>query len=386
MDNTDALIAIGAFFLLGLTADEIGRRTALPRVTLLMVAGAVIGKAGLDLVPDLLEAAYEFLATAALTMIAFVLGGGLTPGRLRARGRAILVVSGMVALASLAAVGAGLWAAGLPVALAALLGGIATATDPAAVTDVVREEGARGRFPDLLLGTVAVDDAWGLILFSLVLAGLSAAAGLGAGEAMLTGLHEIGGAVAVGLGIGLPAAALTGRIRPGAPTQAEGLGVVFLCAGLAALFEVSVLLAGMIAGAAVSNLARHHTRPLHEIERVQWPFLVLFFLLAGASVELSGVAAALLPFALFLALRALGRLAGGWLGGRLSGLPAAERQWLGPALLPQAGVAVGMALVAAEHFPEHRDTLVAVAVASTVVFEVVGPVLTRLALRRVARG
>jgi Kef-type K+ transport system membrane component KefB len=319
-------------------------------------------------------------------MIAFVLGGGLTPGRLRARGRAILVVSGMVALASLAAVGAGLWAAGLPVALAALLGGIATATDPAAVTDVVREEGARGRFPDLLLGTVAVDDAWGLILFSLVLAGLSAAAGLGAGEAMLTGLHEIGGAVAVGLGIGLPAAALTGRIRPGAPTQAEGLGVVFLCAGLAALFEVSVLLAGMIAGAAVSNLARHHTRPLHEIERVQWPFLVLFFLLAGASVELSGVAAALLPFALFLALRALGRLAGGWLGGRLSGLPAAERQWLGPALLPQAGVAVGMALVAAEHFPEHRDTLVAVAVASTVVFEVVGPVLTRLALRRVARG
>ena len=87
---------------------------------------------------------------------------------------------------------------------------------------------------------------------------------------------------------------------------------------------------------------------------------------------------------LFLVLRVVGRLAGGFVGARLAGVPASEVHWYGPALLPQAGVAVGMALVASEQFPEWASAIMAFTIASTVVFEIIGPPVTLMAIRRVA--
>ncbi|MEM7528199.1 MAG: cation:proton antiporter [Pseudomonadota bacterium] len=377
-------LTLGVFFLLGLLADEIGRRTVLPRVTILMLTGAGLGEAGLDMVPREIEGAYDFLAATALTMIAFLLGGGLTAERLSGSGSRILIVSACVVIASFAAVALGLLLAGLSLALALMLAAISTATDPAAVTDVIRQARARGPFVDLLKSTVAIDDAWGLIVFSLVLAILGGLGGGGAGQVLWDAARELGGALLVGLGIGLPAAMLTGRIRPGEPTRTEALGTVFLIAGLAGFFGASTLLAGIVTGAVIANLAQHHTRPFHEIERMEWPFLVLFFLLAGATIDASALRTAVLTLGLYVGLRTLGRLLGGWAGGTACGLSGRERLWLGPSLLPQAGVAVGMAIVGGEHFPEHREALVATAAASTVFFEMVGPIATRIALRKTA--
>jgi len=376
------LLTIGGLLLVGLVTDQLGRRTHLPRVTLLILFGIALGPSGLDLLPAAVEDWYEFLASAALTMVAFLLGGRLSWSRLRGNGRQILAVSFAVVGTTVVLVGGGLLALGVPVALALLLAGIATATAPAATQDVVRQAGARGPFTDTLLGVVAIDDAWGLILFGLILVALKAVAGDGAGLMLLHGLWELGGSVVVGVAIGLPAAYLTGRLQAGEPTQVEALGLVFICAGLAIWAGASFLLAGMIAGAIVVNLASHHQRPFHEIERIEWPFMVLFFVLAGATLELDQLRDIGLIGGGYIVLRTLSRLLGGWLGGRWSGLPAVQRRWIGAALMPQAGVAVGMALVAGNHFPELRETIVAVTIGSTVVFELIGPVLTQSALRQ----
>jgi len=198
------------------------------------------------------------------------------------------------------------------------------------------------------------------------------------------GLWELGGAAIVGLGLGVPAAYLTGRLRTGEPIQGEALGLVFLCAGLAIWLEVSFLLAGMIAGATVVNLAKHHRRPFHEIEHIEWPFMLLFFVLAGASFETYHLAEIGVIGVAYIGLRTLSRVIGGWLGGALAGLPEIERRWIGLALMPQAGVALGMALVADHHLPDQRDTILAVTIASTIVFEIFGPIMTQIALKRVA--
>ena len=100
MDIHFALLVIGGLFLLGLLADTVGRRTRIPRVTLLLLLGVGLGPAGFDLLPSALRDWYEFLAVAALTMVAFVLGGGLTSERLRAHGREILTISVAVVLCS----------------------------------------------------------------------------------------------------------------------------------------------------------------------------------------------------------------------------------------------------------------------------------------------
>jgi Kef-type K+ transport system membrane component KefB len=314
--------------------------------------------------------------------VAFVLGGRLTGGMLRARGREILAVSLAVVGATITVVAGGLMLLGVAAPLALLLAAVATATDPAATQDVVRQTGASGPFTDRLLGVVAIDDAWGLIAFGLILIAAASLDGAPPADAALDAAQEFGGALAVGVVVGLPAAALTGRLRPGEPMQLEALGIVFLCAGLALWVGASFLLAGMLAGALVANLARHHDRPFHEIENLEWPFLVLFFLLAGASLDLAALEHVGLIGAAYIVLRLAARLAGGVLGARLAAMPRAEGAWSGAALTPQAGIAVGMALVAAHRFPDFGDALVTIAVATTVVFELIGPLLTRLALSR----
>ena len=197
---------------------------------------------------------------------------------------------------------------------------------------------------------------------------------------MTVGLKEVGGAIALGLAIGLPAAYATGRIDPGEPTLAEALGIVLVCAGLSLWLEVSFLLAGMTAGAVIVNLARHHEYPFHEIEHISWPFLIVFFVLAGASVDAGALADSGLLAAAFIVLRMAGRVVGGWIGGRLGGLSRKDSALVGIALTPQAGVALGMVLVAGQAVPDIAEGILVTTVAATRFFELLGPLLTRFAL------
>ena len=386
MEEYQIFLAIGVALLCGLLADELGRRTPLPRVTVLILLGVLAGESFLGIVPSGLNELYDFLAAIALTMVAFLLGGRLSLGTLNGHGKEILLVSLSVVSITVLLVGVGLVLLGVPFEMAIVLAGIATATAPAATQDVVKQTGAKGPFTDTLLGIVAIDDAWGLMLFSFLLVAAAGTSGQVTPEVWYGGLRDIGVAVAVGVGIGLPAAHLTGRLKDGEPIQSEALGVVFLCAGTALWLEVSFLLAGIAAGATVVNVARHHARPFHEIEHVEWPFMVLFFVLAGATLNLGSLQAIGWMGASYMVLRMVARYAGGWLGSSMAGSAQLTRHWIGLALVPQAGVALGMALVAGEHLPQYRESLLAIAVGTTVLFEIVGPVLTRVALKKVGES
>ena len=379
-ESAKTLIMLGGVLLLGFLTDGIGRRTRLPRVTLLLLFGVAIGPSGFDLLAELPESWFSNISSMALVMVGFLLGGKLTLPSLRKHGGLVIWISVAVVAVTAFVTLIGLLAIGAPLALAALLGAIATATAPAAAADVVQEMKATGRFSRTLLGVVAVDDAWGLVLFSVALSfahTLGGSSGLGA---LRAGAWEIGGAVVVGVALGIPMAYLTGRIRPGEPTLAEALGAVFLCGGLAMWFGVSFLLAAMVLGAMVANLAAHHGRPFHAIEGIDWPFMILFFVFAGASLEPEALLQLGTLGTAYVVLRVIGRLLGGWMGGTLAHAPPVLRRWMGAALMPQAGVAVGMALVAVERFPEFGPRILSVVIASTVLFEIFGPMMTRKAL------
>ena len=197
-------------------------------------------------------------------------------------------------------------------------------------------------------------------------------------------LREIGGAVLLGLAIGLPAAYLTGRIRPGQPMLIEALGLVFLCGGLAIMLEVSFLIAAMVLGAVIANLAKHHDYPFHAIEGIEWPFMVIFFVLAGASLEIDALKELGMLGVIYILSRITGKYIGSMIGCSVSGAGSQINRWMGPALLPQAGVAIGMALVASEHFPVYAQTLLTIVISSTIFFEIIGPVFTRMALSKVS--
>ena len=384
MDNLVlSYLTIGAIFLVGLLIDNIGQYLRLPRVTLLLIVGFVAGPSLLDLLPDLGDIWFRAVTEIALMMIGFLLGGHLTRTTLRRRGRRVLVVSITVVLATAMIVSLSAWLAGASLALAMILGAVATATDPAATEDVVQESRARGPFSDTLLGIVAIDDAWGVILFSLILAFASALNGGGEPTQFLAhGLWEVGGALLLGIVLGVPMAYLTGRIHAGEPTLVEALGFVLLCGGIALYLEVSYILAAMTMGVVVVNVARHHDRPFHAIEGIEWPFKLLFFLLAGASLELNALVAVGGIGLVYLLTRIAGRIVGASLGTVAAGKNSIPGHWVGLALLPQAGVAIGMALTASEAIPAIKDVLMPIVIGTTVLFELAGPVMTKMALRR----
>lgn len=375
---------LGGLLLLGLLAEWTASKLPIPRVSVLIVLGVAVGPIGFDLLPEAREQWFPLVSAVALVMVGFLIGGEFTSDRLRELGARSAVVALVQAVATAVVVAGGLLAIGVEARLALPLAGVATATAPAAVVGVVQESGRRGPFSRLLLAIVAIDDAIALIVFSLLLATVGLLGGVGGSGAdpLWTALQEIGGGIALGAALGVPAAFLTGRLQPGRPVLEETLGLVLLCAGLGVWLEVSYLLAAVVMGTVVANLASHHERPFREIEGVEWPFLVVFFLLAGATLELSALTAVGVVGAAYLLLRTLGKLGGAWVGMRLVGASRSNARWLGVALLPQAGVALGLALLAEQQLPDVGRDVLAIVVGATVVFELVGPFGTRLALQR----
>jgi len=380
-DFSTIFFTLGGLFLLGLITDLIGRNTPLPRVSLLMLFGFLIGPSMLNLLPDIGQNWFPAVADMALVMIGFLLGGRLTRSFFRQSGRQVIWISLMDVVVTAIIVTTGLLLSGQSLIVALLLGAIAPATAPAATLDVVKETGAKGPFASILLGVVGMDDIWGIIFFTLMLSVAMAVSGTqGVMPVIAVGLWDLGGAILLGLALGAPMALLTGRIRPGEPTLVEALGFVFLCAGIALWMDVSFLLAAMVMGMVVANLAKHHARPFHAINGIEWPFLTLFFALSGASLQLWTLlhTGGLLLF--YIVLRILGRLFGATLGAIFSKSPPQVRKHMWLALMPQAGVALGMALYASQRFPELGELLLPVVISATILFEIFGPIMARRAL------
>ena len=136
-------------------------------------------------------------------------------------------------------------------------------------------------------------------------------------------------------------------------------------------------------GCVIANRAKHHKYPFHALEGVESIFLVIFFVLAGVMLDLEALMKVGVLGAAYVLSRAVGKCLGGWLGGKVAGVDPLTKNWIGLAMLPQAGVAIGMALVASIQLPEYEQVMLPVVISSTILFEIIGPVLTRQAIRRV---
>jgi NhaP-type Na+/H+ or K+/H+ antiporter len=152
-------VTLGLLLLVGLGTDAIGRRTALPRVTLLLLFGLAIGPSFLDLLPDAHESWFPLLTHVALAAVGFLLGDSLSAANLRRHGRAVLSISLSAGFVTSVIVTVGLVALGQPLAVALVFGGIATSTDPAATLDLIREARSKGSFTATLVGEAAEPEA-----------------------------------------------------------------------------------------------------------------------------------------------------------------------------------------------------------------------------------
>ncbi|MBT8115482.1 MAG: cation:proton antiporter [Arenicella sp.] len=379
------LLSLGGILFLGLLTSTVAARTFLPRVTMLLLLGVLIGDHGLQILSGRFSQHFDVIANLTLMMVGFLLGGKLNKETFTRSAKQVVWISVTTAVVTALVVCFGLLSMGVGFEISLLLGTIAAATAPAAVVDVVSESGIDNRFTDSLLSIVALDDVWALLLFALAMAVVANAGSAVTDFAFLfQSLREVVGAIGLGVLLGIPAAFLTGRIREGQPMLLEAVGVVALCGGMALWLEVSYLIACIVLGSVVVNLAKHHESPFHAIEDIESLFLIVFFVVAGASLELHALKAIGYLGALYIVLRSLGKYFGAWLGACLGQADQSTSHWMRFALLPQAGVSIGMALVASTHFPKYQQTLLTLVISSTVFFEIIGPIYTRWAITRAA--
>ncbi|MFC1576709.1 cation:proton antiporter, partial [Candidatus Omnitrophota bacterium] len=392
----NTVFALGIILFFGLVLPQLIQRVripftslklALPSVTVYLLLGILIGPSLLDLIPKQIMGASGLVADIVLGIIAFSLGQNFTRQLITRLGRPVMWISIIEAVAPWILVTMGLFIfLKVPLFVAILFGAISSATAPAATVMVVRETKAKGNFTDTLLGVVAIDDAWCLIIFAVSLVIAKAISAQMAANALLVrvalgSVLEIAGSFLLGTILVRLFVKFSGFARSSTELLTYTLALVLLMAGMSKLMHLSILLTCMWGGATLVNYEQASSKFFDSIRSVDSILYTFFFVLAGANLNLAHLPQLGLIGLAYIVLRAVGKIGGSLIGGHAVKADSAVRKYLGLGLMPQAGVALGVALVAKSQFSNYWGNLISTTiVASTIIYELIGPLCTKFAL------
>ena len=396
------LLIIGGAVLAGSLGARLFQWLRIPQVVGYIAVGVLVGKSGLHLVGDneiqgLLP--FNFFA---LGIIGFLIGGELHLNVFKKHGRQlarILVgesLGAFLVVAPLVAALTYLFTANvaLSVSLGLMLGAISSATAPAATVDVLWEYKTRGMLTTTVLAIVALDDALALLLYSLAASITTWLTGNGDG-AFFRGLghtaYELGGAVVLGVLAGLLLNQLVRKTHDKGKNLTSIVGVLALVIGLSHLLGTDVILAAMAFGMTLINLAPHRSHDTFGIiEKFSPPIYTLFFVFVGARLSIAGMSGWMWLIAgVYVVGRTLGKMAGANLGARWAGATESVRKYLGLCLFSQAGVAIGLSILASMRFADQTvggvslgNAIIMIVTATTFFVQVIGPPAVKYAITK----
>ncbi len=400
----ETLILIATAMIAGLLMSRLAKLANLPAVTAYLIAGLLIGPfvLGLLKIPYLgfhsLESvgSYKVISQAALGFIAFTIGNEFRVSELKNMGKQAITVGILQAVITTVLVDAALIALHfiaphvISLSSAITLGAIAAATAPAATLMVVRQYKAEGPLTKLLLMVVALDDAVGLMLFSLSY-GISRSIEVGAisvvgvvVEPIIEIILSLGAGALAGIALNFIEKFFHSRSK----RMSISIAAVFLVVGISMIeFEIggihfgfSLLLVAMMTGTVFCNICSTSQELMERVERWTAPLNILFFVLSGAELDLRVLSnpLVLLIGVIYIIFRSFGKISGAYLSCAMTQTSDSIKKHLGITLLPQAGVALGMAITAANL----SDGAVVrnVVLFSVLIYELVGPTLTKRSL------
>ena len=398
------LVSIAFALVAGLLMSRAAKPLNLPSVTAYLVAGLIIGPfcigrldiAGLGFNSLEQVGAMDIISQTALGFIAFAIGNEFRLKDLKTMGRAAITVGILQAVITTVLVDCALIALHLmlpsviSLSSAITLGAIAAATAPAATLMVVRQYKAEGPLTKLLLMVVAIDDAVGLVLFSVSF-GIASALETGtisAVSVILEPVIEIGASAVLGALAGYALHFLEKYFHSRSKRLSLAVAFVLLTVGFSQKkFNIggvhvgfSLLLVCMVTGTIFCNICETSEELMARIERWTAPLNMLFFILSGAELNLTVLAnpMVILIGVVYIIFRSVGKIGGAYASCRMEKTTPVIQKYLGITLLPQAGVALGMALTAANL--SDGQMVRSVVLFSVLVYELVGPTLTKWSL------
>ena len=409
MSNASILLSLSIALLAGLLLSRVAKLVKLPAVTAYLVAGILVGPfllgrigvpgLGFNSMEDL--ESYGILCDLALGFIAFAIGNEFRLTQLKKIGKQATVIGIFQAIFTTLIVDAVLISVHfinpdlLPLPAAIILGAVATATAPAATLMVVRQYKAKGPVTDMLLPVVALDDAVGLVVFAISF-GIAGAINTGTVDAVsmiANPLIEVVLSLALGALMGWIFTVCEQHFHSRSKRMAVSVTFVMMTVAISSLkFDLgggvhiafSSLLACMMLGTVFCNICDFSEELMERADRWTAPLLVLFFVISGAELDLSVFKhwGFVLVGVIYIAARSLGKYFGAGISAKMMKCDPMITKYLGITLLPQAGVALGMASAAMSFDIESGSVVRSITLFAVLVYEIVGPFLTKLALTK----
>jgi len=390
------------FFIIGglllIVAFLIGKLTHWLKITAVvgyLLTGIVLGPEVIGVV-DFTPHQIETITWFGLGFVGFNIGGKLPISLLRKSGKKVMLImaGGMIAPFVLVMIGVTIFKADISLGL--LFGALACSSAPAGVLAVIYEYGARGKLTDTIITVVGLDDVFGVAIFAITLAGVSTLIG-GTNDfltfsTLMGPLKEIVGGLLLGVVLGGILAFAVKKMHHRIELFVIAIGLILSCVGLSVLPRLgfSVILATIAMGMTFVNIIPHESRIVFkDLDRVALPVFMVFFVTAGMELKLDmllGIGSIFLVL-LYVLLRSAGKITGPMICARISKADKNIERYLGLGILPQAGVALGLALLASHKLeqlghPETAQLVITTIAATTIIFEIIGPIGARFALIR----
>jgi Kef-type K+ transport system membrane component KefB/CBS domain-containing protein len=376
------LFSIGVLYLLALGAGRLSAAIGIPKVTGYLIIGLAAGPSvshilGLPALItleqlDMLSPLHDII----LGLIVFTIGGSFSLRAIRKIGATLFRISAVEIGLTAILVGFGAFFMGASSPLAAgFLAVISITTAPAATQMVMREYQSEGPLTDTILPLIGINNLVAIIAF-VTLKNF----GLTIDASVLTAMAQLIAPFGLGVIIGVLVALMDQRLTRQVERQILVLAAASITTGAAVLLNISAMLSALVAGMVAVNASPYGRRILKDLAAVDYPLYVLFFIMAGAELHLESLGHMGFIGIGYVAARMVGKYVGCRVGAAAARTSQTIKTWLGPAMLAQAGLAIGLADTLAGEWPGTGKTLQDVVLAAVVVFEVVGPLLTRISL------
>ena len=408
LPNNDYNLMLGltVILLTGLAFGKLSKILNIPNVTGYLLGGFLIGPGLLKLIfpdfPGLIGTdfihALKIIADIELAFIAFSIGAEFKIEYLKRLGPAPIIIAFLESFFAVVFITLGLLMFGFPLYIALAFGAVGGATAPAATVMVIRQYKAKGPLTEMIYSVVAIDDASGLIFFGIVTAIIKIITGQTTGDIgwlIVLPVIEILASIVFGLILGYGLKLMTQWFTGRGNRISIVIALLFLAIGLARFvnveygFGLSSLMAGMAMGTIFTNTSKHVDQVMPLVERITPPFVILFFVLSGADIQLNNFSlAAIAILVIYLIFRVGGKIFGSFLGARISKAGKQVERYLGFGLLPQGGIALGLSILMLDIIPSELGLpydgglLRVVVIGAVFVSEIFGPILLKEVLIR----
>lgn len=378
---------LGIIILSGVFVARILRKLKFPNVTGYLIAGVLIGHNVLNLVPKDIVTELNIVSEVALGFIAFSIGSSFRLVDLKRQGKSTIIITLMESLMAMLFVFlAMVFILGEDIPFALMISSIACATAPAATLMVIRQYNARGPLVDTLLPVVALDDAVSIMAFGIsasVVNAIESGGGADLNAMLVQPVIEIVLAIGIGLALGVFLVMILKKSRTEENYINIEVAVIFICIAISIYLKISSLLMCMSLGAVVANMMPNPKKCFGMLDQITTPIFLAFFTVSGAALDLSALVSVGAIGVCYLLVRCLGKWVGAYASCKMCKKESQVTKYLGFALVPQAGVALGLSLTAATLVGGvHGAKIRTVILATTVIYELFGPLIAKFALKQ----